>query len=127
MPSLKSNKIYKTNFLFLGSRGDPGSRDRNRDRSPKDRKSWQEHRRGGHQVQDRGGGGGRIDERGQDRGLERERDRLDSRDSGHHSSMGSSGSTGAPLKSVGDWSEHTSSSGKKYYYNCVSEVSRKLM
>ena len=33
------------------------SRDgRNRDRSPKDRKSWQDHRGGRHQVQDRGGG-----------------------------------------------------------------------
>ena len=68
-------------------------------------------------------GGVRLDERGQDRGLERDRDRLDSRDSGHQSS-GSAGSS-ATLRSVGDWSEHTSSSGKKYYYNCVSEVSRK--
>lgn len=25
---------------------------------------------------------------------------------------------------VGDWSEHTSSSGKKYYYNCKTEVSQ---
>merc|ERR1719464_919348 len=99
------------------------SRDgRNRDRSPKDRKSWQDHRGGRHQVQDRGGGGVRLDERGQDRGLERDRDRLDSRDSGHQSS-GSAGSS-ATLRSVGDWSEHTSSSGKKYYYNCVSEVSQ---
>ena len=24
----------------------------------------------------------------------------------------------------GDWSEHTSSSGKKYYYNCKTEVSQ---
>ena len=68
-------------------------------------------------------GGVRLDKRGQDRGLERDRDRLDSRDSGHQSS-GSAGSS-ATLRSVGDWSEHTSSSGKKYYYNCVSEVSRK--
>ena len=68
-------------------------------------------------------GGVRLGERGQDRGLERDRDRLDSRDSGHQSS-GSAGSS-ATLRSVGDWSEHTSSSGKKYYYNCVSEVSRK--
>ena len=67
-----------------------------------------------------------MDERGQDRGLERDRDRIDSRESGHHSqhSSASSGSS-ATLRSVGDWSEHTSSSGKKYYYNCVSEISRK--
>lgn len=25
---------------------------------------------------------------------------------------------------VGDWSEHVSSSGKKYYYNCRTEVSQ---
>lgn len=25
---------------------------------------------------------------------------------------------------IGDWSEHVSSSGKKYYYNCKSEVSQ---
>jgi hypothetical protein len=30
------------------------------------------------------------------------------------------------LKSVGDWTEHVSSSGKKYYYNSVTEVSRTL-
>ncbi|XP_064646312.1 WW domain-containing adapter protein with coiled-coil-like [Lineus longissimus] len=28
------------------------------------------------------------------------------------------------LRVCGDWSEHTSSSGKKYYYNCKSEVSQ---
>ena len=27
-------------------------------------------------------------------------------------------------ESVGDWTEHMNSSGKKYYYNCVSEVSQ---
>lgn len=25
---------------------------------------------------------------------------------------------------MGDWSEHVSSSGKKYYYNCKTEVSQ---
>lgn len=28
------------------------------------------------------------------------------------------------LARVGDWSEHVSSSGKKYYYNCRTEVSQ---
>ena len=65
----------------------------------------------------------------------------DKSESGSSGSTGSSGGTNssssnssnviAPLetkvRSVGDWSEHTSSSGKKYYYNCVSEVSRKLL
>ena len=48
---------------------------------------------------------------------------------GTNSSSSTSSNALAPLetkvRSVGDWSEHTSSSGKKYYYNCVSEVSRK--
>lgn len=43
---------------------------------------------------DRGGGGG------SDRDRDRERTR------------------------IGDWSEHVSSSGKKYYYNCKTEVSQ---
>ena len=28
------------------------------------------------------------------------------------------------LSRVGEWSEHVSSSGKKYYYNCQTEVSQ---
>ena len=28
------------------------------------------------------------------------------------------------LRLCGDWSEHISSSGKKYYYNCKTEVSQ---
>ena len=28
------------------------------------------------------------------------------------------------ISRVGDWSEHVSSSGKKYYYNCKTEVSQ---
>lgn len=47
---------------------------------------------------------------------------------GTNSSSSTSSNALAPLetkvRSVGDWSEHTSSSGKKYYYNCVSEVSQ---
>ena len=35
------------------------------------------------------------------------------------------GRSDSKIKSVGDWSEHVSSSGKKYYYNSVTEVSRK--
>ena len=30
------------------------------------------------------------------------------------------------VRSVGEWTEHISSSGKRYYYNSVTEVSRKL-
>ena len=37
---------------------------------------------------------------------------------------GSRGGVDTKLKIVGDWTEHVSSSGKKYYYNSVSEVSR---
>ena len=28
------------------------------------------------------------------------------------------------IRVCGDWSEHLSSSGKKYYYNCTTEVSQ---
>lgn len=28
------------------------------------------------------------------------------------------------IHQIGEWSEHLSSSGKKYYYNCISEVSQ---
>lgn len=49
-----------------------------------------------------GGGGGERD-RERDRDRERERDRL---------------------TRIGEWSEHVSSSGKKYYYNCKTEVSQ---
>ena len=55
-------------------------------------------------------------------GHKQDRDRLDSRDSGHPSTR-SAGSS-ATLRSVGDWKEETSSSGKKYYYNCVTKKSQ---
>jgi len=50
---------------------------------------------------------------------ERRRDNRD-RGSDHRSSMSKKDSS----PRVGDWSEHKSSSGKKYYYNCRSEVSQ---
>lgn len=58
-----------------------------------------------------------------DRDRDRDRDRVDRSNDvqGHHQHSGASTSG---LRSVGDWSEHTSSSGKKYYYNCVTEVSQ---
>jgi hypothetical protein len=66
-----------------------------RDRSPKERK-W-ESRGGRDRELGLGGGGGRG---------------------------GGGGVPDTKVKSVGDWSEHVSSSGKKYYYNSVTEVSR---
>ncbi|XP_064798039.1 WW domain-containing adapter protein with coiled-coil-like [Oncorhynchus masou masou] len=46
----------------------------------------------------------------------------------HHSSSNShsnpSKSSDAPYEDKDDWSEHISSSGKKYYYNCRTEVSQ---
>ncbi|XP_067108165.1 WW domain-containing adapter protein with coiled-coil [Osmerus mordax] len=44
----------------------------------------------------------------------------------HHSSHSnpSSKSTDTPYEPGDDWSEHISSSGKKYYYNCRTEVSQ---
>lgn len=50
-----------------------------------------------------GGGGAGGGDRERDRDRERERDRL---------------------TRIGDWSEHVSSSCKKYYYNCKTEVSQ---
>ena len=92
-----------------------GSRDR-RDRSPKDRK-WES--------------SSRRDRSPKDRKWDRGDQRMDHRGDHHHqpSSGSSSMANSAPpleskLRSVGDWTEHTSSSGKKYYYNSVSEVSR---
>lgn len=76
-------------------------RERNRDRSPKERK-WE--RRSDHRDH------GRNNDR--DHGIRESSSRVDQN------------SSTASLRSVGDWSEHTSSQGKKYYYNCVSEVSR---
>ena len=77
-----------------------------RDRSPRDRK-W--------------------DRRDRDRLMERDRDdRLDHRENHHQANTSGSGSD-VKVRSVGNWSEHTSSSGKIYYYNCVTEVSRKYL
>jgi len=74
-----------------------------RDRSPRDRK-W--------------------DRRDRDRLIERDRDdRLDHRENHHQANTSGSGSD-SKVRSVGNWSEHTSSSGKIYYYNCVTEVSQ---
>lgn len=103
------------------------SRDRNRERSPKERK-WDNRRSSGQvndhrdQLRDQ-----RIERDHRDQREHRERV-MDQRDHHHHhhnQQQSSSGSTStSSVRSVGDWSEHTSSSGKKYYYNCVSEVSQ---
>ena len=50
---------------------------------------------------------------------ERERPRDSDRRNNHDR-----GSTEEKPQRVGDWTEHVSSSGKKYYYNCKSEVSQ---
>ena len=50
----------------------------------------------------------------------RERDR-DHRDRGNGSN---NNSTSDRIRRLCDWSEHVSSSGKKYYYNCKTEVSQ---
>ena len=103
-----------------------GSRDRRSDRSPKDRK-WESSssRRGDRSPKDRKW----------DRGGDRDQ-RIMDRDGGHHHLSGCNAMAGnnsssannppleSKLRSVGDWTEHTSSSGKKYYYNSVTEVSR---
>lgn len=67
-------------------------------------------------------GGGVPGEKGSRAGsLERDRDHESStsRDRGGGGAGGGGGGT-----RIGDWSEHVSSSGKKYYYNCKTEVSQ---
>lgn len=43
---------------------------------------------------------------------------------GGSSSNVCSASSSEKITRVGDWSEHVSSSAKKYYYNCKTEVSQ---
>lgn len=52
------------------------------------------------------------------------RDRDRDRDRGSGGGGGGGGGSGDRLNRMGDWSEHVSSSGKKYYYNCKTEVSQ---
>lgn len=54
-----------------------------------------------------------------DRGNDRDRDKERDRDRG-----GVGDRDRDRLTRCGDWSEHVSSSGKKYYYNCKTEVSQ---
>jgi hypothetical protein len=56
----------------------------------------------------RGGSSSNSDDRERDRGDRSERQERD---------------RGDRVNRIGDWSEHVSSSGKKYYYNCKTEVS----
>ena len=64
----------------------------------------------------RGGSSSNSDDRDRDRDRERERnDRERDRDRGGERDR---------VNRIGDWSEHVSSSGKKYYYNCKTEVSQ---
>ena len=72
-----------------------------RDRSPKERKWESRNSRSERDLPPSGGGGGGAGTGG--------------------------GRNDSKIKSVGDWSEHVSSSGKKYYYNSVTEVSRKYL
>lgn len=71
-------------------------RDRDEDRSPKDRRR---------EIRDR----------------DRDRDR---ENRGNHDRINSVHKKEEKVARVGDWSEHVSSSRKKYYYNCRTEVSQ---
>lgn len=74
---------------------------------------------------DRAGNMDRND-RGNNSDRDRERDReRDHRDRGERDSRGGDRDRDRDrLARMGDWSEHVSSSGKKYYYNCKTEVSQ---
>lgn len=91
-----------------------GSDDRDRDRDLRDSKR---------DRSDRGGGGSDRD-RERDRDRDRDRDRND-RDRDRDRDRGGGGSDRSDrVTRIGDWSEHVSSSGKMYYYNCKTEVSQ---
>lgn len=69
-----------------------------------------------------------LDDRDRDKSSIRDRDR-DRDGGGGGGGGGGSGSMAGEhererLGRMGDWSEHVSSSGKKYYYNCKTEVSQ---
>lgn len=71
----------------------------------------------------------RNSERERERDRDRDRDRERDRDRGGGSGVGNNSSGDRDrerdrLARMGDWSEHVSSSGKKYYYNCKTEVSQ---
>lgn len=87
-----------------------GDRDRDRDRDRERERERERDRdrdrggdRGGGVLGGSGGGGGGNNNSGSGGDRDRERDRM---------------------ARMGDWSEHVSSSGKKYYYNCKTEVSQ---
>ncbi|KAM8720572.1 hypothetical protein ACLKA7_006588 [Drosophila subpalustris] len=114
-----------------------------RDRRGNDRDS--ESYRTNHDRDRRGGGGGGAklcssrdnDKRSgsDDRDRERERDLRDKRDRGadrdrdmykkdKYADKRERSDRGERVARYGDWSEHVSSSGKMYYYNCKTEVSQ---
>lgn len=72
-------------------------------RSDRDRLERDRERDNRDRDRDRGGGSSGLIERSDSRDSRGDRERL---------------------TRIGDWSEHVSSSGKKYYYNCKTEVSQ---
>ncbi len=75
-----------------------------RDRSPKDR--------------------GNVGSNNSNKWDSQTRDRESAGGGGGGTNSGGGSRAEPKIKTVADWSEHISSSGKKYYYNSVTEVSR---
>ncbi|XP_055532626.1 WW domain-containing adapter protein with coiled-coil homolog [Wyeomyia smithii] len=103
------------------SNSDDRERDRERERSERERERERDRDRLRDRDRDRGGigsgggggGGSGVGGSGGSGGV------------GVSSGGGGSGGVGSDrVNRVGDWSEHVSSSGKKYYYNCKTEVSQ---
>ncbi|XP_057364498.1 WW domain-containing adapter protein with coiled-coil-like [Daphnia carinata] len=65
----------------------------------------------------------RIRDKERDRDNRSPRERERPRDSDRRNNHDRGSTEEKPLR-VGDWTEHVSSSGKKYYYNCKTEVSQ---
>ncbi|KAL9879398.1 WW domain-containing adapter protein with coiled-coil homolog isoform X1 [Glossina fuscipes] len=99
-----------------------GSDDRERDRDRERERDLRDSKRERDSLRER--------DRDRERERERERDRSarsDDRDRERGSGGGNSGERserGERVARCGDWSEHVSSSGKMYYYNCKTEVSQ---
>nr|KAG5714881.1 hypothetical protein BaRGS_000369 [Batillaria attramentaria] len=104
--SLAEKKVNQ--YLATGSIGQnaPGPLPSHRDHRERERDHRQE-------------GNGDNSHHGQDKASSSKRDPKDGKDRDHRVEVQKSA-----VRVCGDWSEHISSSGKRYYYNCKTEVSQ---
>ncbi|TMW47375.1 hypothetical protein DOY81_007548 [Sarcophaga bullata] len=103
-------------------------RDRERDRDRDRERDLRDSKRERDSIRDRDRERDRDRDRDRDRsnrgGDDRERDRGGGGGGGSGGGSGDRNDRGERIARCGDWSEHVSSSGKMYYYNCKTEVSQ---